>query len=173
MALRETPQTPSTPPRPAAAPSGAASVTVVRTVVTSTGGDAPPTPQTPQPPVAAAAAAPAAVSPGGGATTSGASLADTVKPDTSFQIQIGISTITIDGETVIHDHLRNANYRLNASGTFIWSRITPQITFTDLLAGIRAMHDVVPEATDRMVAEFLTELINLGVLSASTPAPRG
>ncbi|MGH8142346.1 MAG: PqqD family protein [Steroidobacteraceae bacterium] len=105
-------------------------------------------------------------------TTSGASLADTVKPDTICQVQIGISTITIDGETVIHDHLRNANYRLNASGTFIWSRITPQITFADLLASIRATHDVVPEATDRMVAEFLAGLINLGVLSASTPAPR-
>ena len=102
---------------------------------------------------------------------SGVSVADTIRPETQFQIHIGISTILIDDETIIHDHLRNSNYRLNPCGSFIWSRIAPQVSFADLLASISTTYDVIPEASDRMVAEFLADLVDCGVLVATTLAP--
>jgi len=158
----QTPQPPSPPPIPVGSPLGTGSVTVERTVTTTNGQNAPQTPRTPG---AGVAVAP---SPSVSTVTSGASFADQIKPETVLQVHIGISKVEIDGETIIHDHLRNANYKLNTSGSFVWSHISPQATFRDLLASIREAHDVVPDATDRMVAEFLGELINRGVLTAST-----
>jgi len=174
MASTDTPRTPRTPQPPPPMPAGSGNKTV--SVTNTSGEDAPqppqtpqtPYPQTPQPPqgtdLSATAAPPAAGAP---VTLTGASVADLIKPETMFQVQLGISTIQIDGETIIHDHLRNANYRLNSSGSFIWSCLSSQISFDDLLASIRTAHDAVPEATDRMVAEFLGDLISRGVLTAS------
>jgi|SRR5579863_8192686 len=174
MARSDTPQTPQTPQTPPHPPDGSTkgttSVTVERTVTNIDSQDAP---RPPQPPASTASPAPTVTSTGSGLTTvSGASVADAIRPDTQFQIHIGISTILIDNETIIHDHLRNANYRLNPTGSFIWSRIAPQISFGDLLAAIRATYDAVPETSDRMVAEFLADLVGRGVLVTTTLALR-
>lgn len=165
----QTPETPQTPPRPLAdSMPGTTSVTVERTVTNISGSQDPPQPpRPPQPPGGMVPPVPTAL-----AGRAPASVADAIRPETQFQIQIGISTIEIDGETIIHDHLRNANHRLNASGSFIWSRISPRVSFADLLASIHAEHDVVPDGADRMVAQFLEDLIGRGVLTstiATTP----
>jgi hypothetical protein len=141
---------------------GTTSVTIERTVSNISGGsDAPPPPQPPQPPGSMVSHVRTVVD---GKTPS---IADAIRPETQFQVQLGISTIEIDGETIIHDDLRNTNHRLNASGSFIWSRISPQASFAELLASIRAEHDVMPDASDRMVAQFLADLIGRGVLTST------
>jgi hypothetical protein len=163
MASRNTPQTPQTPRTPPNPPTGSETswITVERTVINTAGHDLPQTPGS------AARAVPTTTADNDSTTTSCRSVADMIKPQTLLQVQLGISTIEIDGETIIHDELRNANYRLNVSGSYIWSHISPQNTFADLLASIRATHDVIPREADRMVAEFLADLICCGVLAAS------
>jgi hypothetical protein len=168
MANTQTPRTPQTPPTPqppAISPAtGEGTVIIERTVISSNHSNAsepPQPPMTPRPP--AQSGATESLAPVAG----GAAIAAMIGPDTIFQVQLGISTAMIDGETVIHDHLRNANYRLNSGGSFIWSRISPQRTFAQLLADIRASHDAGRDTMDKTVAEFLGNLVDHGVLAAS------
>ena len=165
MAHTDPPQTPQTPTPPVGRGPGTTSVTIERSVTTHGDGTDIPAPDQPRPP-----RPPEQADPVVGITSpalDAATLAQMIRPETVFQIQLGIEATEIDGETIVHDHLRNTNIRLNVSGSFIWSNLQPTISFADLLSSIRRNHDVVPPAVDSMVADFLGDLVARGTVAAA------
>jgi hypothetical protein len=168
--MTQTPQTPQTPaPPPPSGIPGTTTVTVTRTVTTGsadpTATPQPPTP--PQPPPGATSDLSSAPSETTFSVADGQSLAAALKPQTVFRVQLGISTVQIDGETIIHDQLRNTNTRLNASGSFIWSQILLGLSFSDLMAKIQEAHTTVPPDLEKVVSGFLADLIQRGVITAT------
>ena len=95
-------------------------------------------------------------------------LAKRLTPNTRFQVQLGVTTSELDAETIVVDLLRNQYLRLNATGSFIWKAIKQQDTLSTIVSKIVDAFDADSEEAKKSATEFLADLVERGVITAST-----
>ena len=83
------------------------------------------------------------------------------RPDTKFQIPLGVRSAEIDDETVAIDPLRNTYFRLNSTGTLLWQLAGNGNSFSAIRDDLSERFGLDPERAGEVTTEFLNELFTL------------
>jgi len=94
----------------------------------------------------------------------------TFEPKTLFQRSIGVSSSSIDDETVVADSLANRFFRLNSSASFIWKNIGAGTAFPTITAAFQREYNVDEATAIEVVGLFITDLVEAGLVVFSTSA---
>lgn len=89
---------------------------------------------------------------------------------TVFQRSIGVSSSSIDDETVVVDSLANRFFRLNSSASFVWINIGAETAFPKITEAFQHEYNVDEATAMEAVGLFITDLIEAGLVVFSTSA---
>jgi hypothetical protein len=90
------------------------------------------------------------------------------EPATIIQVRVGVSSSSLDDETIVADGLSNRFFRLNKTGSFIWNQIATEARFVDLWKCLREEYGLEDIAAGEALSLFLADLIDAGLVVAST-----
>jgi hypothetical protein len=85
---------------------------------------------------------------------------------------LAVQVLPVDDELVVFDPLRNKLFRLNGTATFIWRSIETAPNVAKLVEQVQSHYELAGRAAWDVVQRFVTDLIDLGIVSADNTKER-
>ena len=88
-------------------------------------------------------------------------------PQSTFQITIGIKSTEIDDEFVLADLLSDKSFRLNTTGSFVWSLILRDASLGEIENVFSNEYDLSSDEAHEHILRLVKSLMHSGLIALS------